>query len=164
MDSISYKPEYLVLYSKNSLNANNSKLSYTWNMPQLGKDRMQSCYVSLVSFAGEQIESTDANFDFFTIALEANTFNVTSSMNNGTPLGFIQREAAGVPHKLTGTSIFAQVPTKASTITLSIIQATTPIDKPDDNNPWEGVFTLKFEFVPDKEAAQNYEATMKTMI
>ena len=168
MDNLSDIPDHLCLFTKDAVNASNTVLSYTWDVPQYYKagNRVTSAYVSLVGFGGNvRASNTNNNEDSCVLVVlkNAGCTNVISTANAGIPLGLVKQANNNDYEPFSQNStVSALVPSMPTTITLEVqqINDNKPMNTPVNATPWTGVFILRFDYLNAKEQNEGFTGTM----
>ena len=168
MDNLSDIPDHLCLFTKDAVNASNTVLSYTWDVPQYYKagNRVTSAYVSLVGMGGNvRASNTNNNEDSSVLVVlrNAGCTNVLSTSNAGIPLGLVKQANNNDYEVFSQTNMVqALVPSMPTTITLELqqINDNAPMNTPVAATAWNGVFILRFDYLNAKEQNAGFVGTM----
>ena len=170
MDDLPQVPDHLCLFTKDAVNASNTVLSYTWNVPQIYKagNRVTSAYVSLVGFGGNvRASDTNNNQDssILVVMKNAGCSNVISTSNMGTPLALSKQSNNNDYEPFSQNNMVqALVPSLPNQITLELqqINDNKPMNTPAAATPWNGCFILRFDYVNTKEQNQGFTGTFNS--
>ena len=168
MSGLPQVPDHLCLFTKDAVNASNTVLSYTWNVPQYYKagDRVTSAYVSLVGVGGNvRASNTNNNEDdcVLVVLKNAGCSNVISTANAGIPIGLVKQSHNNDYEPFSQSNMVqALVPSMPTTITLELqqINDNKPMNTPVAATPWTGCFILRFDYLNSNTQDAGFTGTM----
>ena len=167
MTDLDNLPEMLVLYTKDALAPDAANLQYTWNVPMLSETRVLSAYVSLVGVGGEKLGgANNTAADCYTVTMDTVAENVISTNNRGVPLGFVVENAAA-NYNLQNNSSIPQplVPNRGSVITIRVEKPDGTLEaRPVGGSAFNGIFMLRFDYVPQKEQSRGFRDTQNKTV
>ena len=167
MTDLDNLPEMLVLYTKDALAPDAANLEYTWNVPMLSDTRVLSAYVSLVGVGGEKLGgANNTAADCYTVTMDTVAENVISTNNRGVPLGFVVENAAA-NYNLQNNSSIPQplVPNRGSVITIRVEKPDGTLEaRPVGGSAFNGIFMLRFDYVPQKEQSRGFRDTQNKTV
>ena len=167
MSGLDNLPEMLVLYTKDALAPDAANLEYTWNVPMLSDTRVLASYVSLVGVGGEKLGgANNTAADCYTVTLDTVAENVISTNNRGVPLGFVVENAAA-NYNLQNNSAIPQplVPNRGSVITIRVEKPDGTLEaRPVGGSAFNGIFMLRFDYVPQNDQARGFRETQNKTV
>lgn len=167
MTELDNLPEMVVLYTKDSITPTAANLEYTWNIPMLSDTRVLASYVSLVGVGGEKLGGADNTAaDCYTVTIDTAAQNVISTNNRGVPLGFcVENQAANYNLQNNSGIPQALIPNRGSTITLRIEKPDGSLEaRPDSGSAFNGIFMLRFDYIPQKDQARGFRNTQNKTV
>jgi len=155
-------PDFLTLYTKDSLNPSPTSLTFDWILPNsyYSNQRASSCYVSIVdSFCENVTDNTLFSQDAYLITLGGGATNYHSTHNQGIVLGGIVKKgwiSALVPPSTesntyefmkTGAMLQPLIAARPQNINLALADLNGAVLARPSNPPFDWVVTLRFDYV-----------------
>ena len=154
-------PDFLTLYSKDSLNPAPATLEYTWNLPDsyYSNQRATSAYVSIVDSFQENIALV-APQTAYVICMKEGASNYFSTDNRGIILGGVSRQAWSVAaptdifeFQKTGAMLQPLIAARPQKLTLCIETLFGTVPRPPGSD-FDWAITLRFDYVNQERQAE----------